>query len=168
MQFLNCFRCAFRGIIYCISNERNMRIHTVVALYVFAFSFFFHLSRIAYAALFLTFAAVIMGEMFNTAAEEICDFMVPHFDTAVRRIKDMSSGAVLVAAIFSVLIGICLFWRPEVFRSIAAYYGAHPVMIAVLAATAVISIVFIVLGPHGIRDRVRKRRNKRGRKKQLG
>ena len=58
MRFLKSFRYAFRGIVYCINTERNMRIHTVIALYVFVFSFFFHLTRVEYAVLFLAFAQV--------------------------------------------------------------------------------------------------------------
>ncbi len=49
-----------------------MRIHTVAALYVFAFSFFFHLSRTEYAVLFLTFAAVIMGELLQHVGGRNC------------------------------------------------------------------------------------------------
>lgn len=156
MQFLNSFRYAFRGIIYCINNERNMRIHTVAALYVFAFSFFFHLSRTAYAVLFLTFAIVIMGEVFNTVAEGIADFGKDGYDPAVRAVKDMGSGSVLVGAVFAVGVGICLFWRPEVFGAIAVYYGTHLLMLAVLVLTAAASAIFIAWGPTGIRDRLQK------------
>ena len=105
MRFLKSFRYAFRGIIYCINNERNMRVHTVVALYVFVFSFFFHLTRAEYGVLFLTFAQVIAAELFNTVAEELSDFSAASFNPVVRIVKDMASGGVLVGAVFSVYFG---------------------------------------------------------------
>ena len=60
MNFLRGFQAAFRGIIRCINHERNMRIHTVAALYVFVFSFFFEFSITGYAVLFTVFG-LIMG-----------------------------------------------------------------------------------------------------------
>lgn len=161
MRFLNSFRCAFRGIAYCINHERNMRIHTVAALYVFAFSFFFHLNRTEYAVLFLTFAAVIMGELFNTSAEMTGDRLTEHFDPAVRRMKDLASGAVLVGAFFSVCVAVCLFAKPVGFVRMGEYFVSRPVMILVLAAVTAACIVFIVLGPLGMRDRLFRRKSER-------
>lgn len=158
MRFLNSFRCAFRGIIYCINHERNMRIHTVVALYVFAFSFFFHLSRTEYAVLFLTFAAVIMGELFNTSAETICNRVAEHFDPAVRNMKDLASGAVLTGAFYAVCVAVCLFWKPGGFTRMGAYFASRPAMLLVLAAATAVCIVYIALGPLGIRDRLIRRK----------
>lgn len=155
MRFLKSFKYAFRGIIYCINNERNMRIHAVAGLYVFVFSFFFGLSRIGYAVLFLTVALVWMTELFNTVAEELSDLVAPSFNPVVRIVKDMASGSVLVCAGFSVFVGICLFWRPESFAKIAAYFAANPAMLVLLAAVTAASVVFVVLGPLGIRDRIR-------------
>lgn len=161
MHFLNSFRCAFRGIVYCVNHERNMRIHTVAALYVFAFSFFFHLSRTEYAILFLTFAAVIMGELLNTSAERIGNRISEHFDPAVRDMKDLSSGAVLAGAFFSVCVAVCLFAKPQGFVRMAEYFGIHPVMILVLAAVTAVCIVFVAIGPLGMRDRLLRRKTER-------
>ncbi len=158
MRFLKSFQYAFRGIVYCVNNERNMRVHTVAALYVFAFSFFFGLSRTGYAVLGLTVAMVWVAELFNTVAEELSDLVAPSFNPVVRIVKDMASGGVLVCAAFSVLVGVCLFWRPEVFARIAAYFAAKPAALLLLAAVTAASVVFVVLGPLGIRDRVRHRK----------
>lgn len=141
-----------------------MRIHTSAALYVFAFSFFFHLSGTDYAVLALTFAAVLMAELFNTAAEGLCDMVSPAFSPSARAVKDMASGGVLVGAFFSVCVAVDLFRQPEAFRRMADYFACRPAMIAVLAASAAADIVFIALGPLGIRDlfeRIGEERKKR-------
>ncbi len=63
MNFLRGFQAAFRGIIRCINHERNMRIHTVAALYVFVFSFFFEFSTTGYAVLFTVFGLIMALEI---------------------------------------------------------------------------------------------------------
>lgn len=159
MRFFKSFKYAFRGIVYCINNERNMRIHTVIALYVFAFSFFFDLSRSEYAVLFLTFALVLMAELFNTVAEELSDLNAASFNPVVRIVKDMASGGVLVGAGFSVAVGICLFWRPAVFPSILGFFAGRPLRLLLLLLSFAAAGFFAALGPIGIRDRVKRRRN---------
>lgn len=161
MYLLNSFRCAFRGIGYCINHERNMRIHIVVALYVFAFSFFFHLNRTQYAVLFLTFAAVFMGELLNTSAETICNRMAEHFDSGIRKIKDLASGAVLMGALFAVGVAVCLFWKPADFRLMINWFVQRPGMIALVCAAMAVCLVFIALGPLGVRDRLFKKKAER-------
>lgn len=162
MRFFKSFKYAFRGFIYCVNNERNMRIHTAAAVYVFAFSFFFGLSRTQYAVLFLTFSSVIAAELLNTVAEELSDMAAASFNPVVRIVKDMASGAVLVCAGFAAAIGICLFWRPEKFAGIAGFFVSRPAMLAAFVFFSVITGIYIVMGPIGIRDFIRKkkRRNK--------
>ena len=160
MRFLKSVKYAFRGIIYCINNERNMRIHTVIALYVFVFSFFFTISRAEYALLFLTFSSVMAAEMFNSVAEALSDMTAASFNQVVRVIKDMASGGVLVAAVFSVCVGVCLFWHPAVFLKIVRYFAASPVMAAVLIVVTFLCVIYIILGPLGVRDFIRKKINK--------
>lgn len=159
MRFLKSFRYAFRGFVYCINTERNMRIHTAMALYVFVFSFFFHLTRVEYAVLFLTFAQVMAAELFNTVAEELSDFNAASFNPVVRIIKDMGSGAVLVNAVFAVAVGICLFWKPGVLARIPEYFFTHPFLLLLLAAVTAAVACYIALGPLGIRDFLKRRKN---------
>lgn len=168
MRFLKSFKYAYRGIVYCINNERNMRIHTVVAVYVFAFSFFFPMSRGRYAVLFLTFAIVFMAELFNTVAEELSDMTAASFNPVVRIVKDMASGAVLVGAVFAVGVGVCLFWQPGVFQSILLFFAQRPAGIVLLAAVTAACVVYIVMGPIGIRDFIRQERNKNKGERHIG
>lgn len=158
MRFLKSFKYAFRGIIYCINNERNMRIHTVAALYVFAFSFFFPISRTGYAVLCLTIASVITAEMFNTVAEELSDMAAASFHPVVRIVKDMAAGAVLICALFAVGVGICLFWQPDSFLKMFQFFASNPLMLLLLIVVTALSVVYVLLGPIGIRDWIRKKR----------
>jgi len=154
-RFLKSFQYAFRGIVYCINNERNMRIHAVVALYVFVFSFFFQMSRERYAALFITFAIVLMAEMFNTVAEELSDMVAASYHPVVRIVKDLAAGAVLICAVFAVGVGICIFWQPAAFVKMFHFFCAYPAMIAVFLVATAMAVIFIAAGPLGIRDTIK-------------
>lgn len=158
MRFLKSFKYAFRGIVYCINNERNMRIHTVAALYVFVFSFFFELSRAQYGVLFLTVAGVMSAEVFNTVAEELSDMAAASFHPVVRIVKDMAAGGVMIYALFAIAVGICFFWQPASLAKIVSFYGNNPLLLVLLIVSIALNIIYIVLGPIGIRDFIRKRK----------
>ena len=111
-KFFRGFKFAFRGVIHCINNERNMRFHTAVMLYVLAFSPFFTLTKTQYAVLILTISSVISAEMLNTAAEELADLSAADYNPLARAAKDIAAGAVLVCAFFSVVVGAVILWQP--------------------------------------------------------
>ena len=110
MNFLRGFQAAFRGIIRCINHERNMRIHTVAALYVFVFSFFFEFSITGYAVLFTVFGLIMALEIVNTGLEALADQISPGYSPVVKVVKDIAAGAVLIMAIFAVAVAVVLFW----------------------------------------------------------
>ena len=143
MRFVKSLKYALRGIVYCINNERNMRIHTVAVLYVLAFSPFFEMSRARYAILLVTFALVLTAETFNTVAEELCDLVAPSFHPVVRIVKDMAAGAVLVFSIASAVCGVLLFWDPAAFARMWRFFLRWPALAVVLAATLVLAFRFI-------------------------
>lgn len=138
-----------------------MRIHTVAVFYVLIFSFFYHLTGTQYAILFVTFASVIAAEMFNTAAERLCDMNAPSFNPWVRIIKDVAAGAVLVCAIFAVAVGICLFWNPAVFAQIFGFFAMNPFLFMLLLISFACAWVYAFYGPVRIRDACRRKRKKK-------
>lgn len=146
MSFFKGFLYAFSGIIHCIKNERNMRFHTVAALYVLIFARFFHFSREEYILLLLTISSVMVLEAVNTAIEELCDKVSPEKDEYIRHAKDTAAGAVLIAACFAVVIGVLLFWNGEGWLTAWHFYGSHPWHTAALIASSVLSVLYIIFG----------------------
>lgn len=143
---LRSFGYAFAGIFRTLRTERNMRIHLVVSAYMYGYLLiydFFEVSRTGFAVLFLANALVMMGEMINTALENVVDLVEQKKNDYCKAAKDAAAGAVLIGAIFSVLVGIALLWQPQAFRALFAYYRDNPVWIAVLAVSLVLSFLFI-------------------------
>ena len=93
------FLYAFRGIRFCIKNERNMRIHLAAAVFVTAFSLAYRLEPLGYAVLFLAMGAVISFEAVNTALEALVNLASPAYHNLARIAKDVAAGAVFIAAL---------------------------------------------------------------------
>ena len=157
MRFLRSLRYACKGCVYAFTRERNMRIHTAVAFYVILLSPFFALSALQYAVLFFTIALVFAAEMGNTALEKLCDAVDGKYNKTVRLVKDIAAGAVLVCAIGSVAVGVCLFWQAQAFVRMARFFTHAPWWLALLLLSIPVAVCYVVLGPQGIRTKFFKR-----------
>lgn len=147
MAFLKGFKYALRGILLCIQNERNMRIHTVAAVYVLIFARFFSLTKEDYILLILTICAVISAEMVNTACERLCDLSCDKYSRLVRGIKDIAAGAVLVFAVGAVIIACILFSDLSGYIRIFEHYRDCPWLLIPLGLSIPLSLCYIIIGP---------------------
>lgn len=108
------FKYAFHGIRTCIEQERNMKIHCCAAILVIAAGTIFHISSYEWIACFMLFGLVISLEMINTAIESVVDMVTEEYRPLAKRAKDVAAGAVLVSALFSVVIAAIIF-LPKIF-----------------------------------------------------
>lgn len=106
------FRYAIEGIGYGLKTQRNLRVHVICAVLAAGAAAFFHLTPTKWAVLLLTIALVIALELINTAIESVVDLASPDIHPLAKAAKDTAAGAVLVSAIFAVIIGIVLFYAP--------------------------------------------------------
>lgn len=142
-DFFKAFVYAWHGIVYTVKSQRNFRIHIVAAVYVTAFSLFYELTKGEYVLLVLTFSAVISAELINTAIEAAVDLCSPEQNRLAGIAKDAAAGAVLAAAIFSVIIGILLFGDIAVIKEIFRYYCSHIPALAGLVLSFGAAWVFV-------------------------
>ena len=63
----------------------------------------------------------------------------------IRRCKDCAAGAVLIVAVFAVIIGFTLFWDTERFAAVGAYFCEAPVRFVLLGIAVVAAAVFVFL-----------------------
>jgi diacylglycerol kinase len=108
IKTIKSFQCALRGLGYTF-QEQTVRIMLLIALSVIFLTFFFDTSPTEKALVFLTITLVLGLELINSQVERTLDIVEPQFSQRVREIKDISAGAVLVASLGALLIGIIIF-----------------------------------------------------------
>ena len=104
------FNHAFRGLFQMLRSERNFKIHILAFLLVVILGFSLSISIQDWISLFLVSGLVMSLEVINSAIEKICDLYSTEKNEKIKIIKDISAGAVLIAALFAVLIGILVFY----------------------------------------------------------
>ncbi len=104
------FRAAIHGILL-VLKERNFRIHLLLLALVISAGIYFKIAGHEWLVLFFISALVLSLEMINSAIERTCDLYSKEKNEAIRKIKDIAAGAVLLAALFSVVIGILIFGK---------------------------------------------------------
>lgn len=109
-SIISSFNYAVSGIILALRTERHMRVHYGIAIFVILLSLFFDFSRTEFLLLLFAISLVIVAEMINTALERVVDLITQDYHPLARLVKDVSAGAVLVAAINSIIVGYLLFF----------------------------------------------------------
>ena len=106
------FGHAFRGWWYVLNTQHNAWIHTTVAVIVLILGLWLNLPARDWALVVLTIAMVFMAEFLNTAIEAVVDLASPVHHPLAKVGKDVGAGAVLVAALAAVLIGLLILGPP--------------------------------------------------------
>lgn len=103
------FAHAFRGIGSALRQDANLWLHLLIAAIVFAAAAWFRLPMTDWAILTLTVAVVLVAEMLNTAIEKVVDLASPDYHEIAKLAKDIAAGAVLIASIAAVAVGLLVF-----------------------------------------------------------
>ena len=103
------FGYAIEGLAYLVRTQRNFRIHLVAAAVAVAAGVSSRLSPVEWAILIVTIAFVMMAEGLNTGIEIAVSLASPEQRPEAKAAKDIAAGAVLLAAIASVAVGLALF-----------------------------------------------------------
>lgn len=101
--------------------QRNMRIHLVVALLAVLLGAFFHISETEWAVILLCIGLVLTAELLNTSFEETANIITklhPEAYADAGRPKDIGAGAVLLAALSSLIVGVLIF-APKILMMIS-------------------------------------------------
>ncbi len=106
------FRFAFSGLWYVLRTQRNSRIHLLIAVLVILLGLWLGLPLDQWAVLVLTIGFVLVSEMLNTVAETLVDLINPGYHPLAKVIKDVTAGAVLLAAVISVIVGLLVLGPP--------------------------------------------------------
>jgi diacylglycerol kinase len=107
--FLAGFGYAFSGLWHVLRTQRNARVHVAAAVLAIGMGTFLHISAVEFAVTLVAISSVFVAEMFNTAVEACVDLASPHRHPLAKTAKDVAAGAVLVAAMLAVMVGLCVF-----------------------------------------------------------
>lgn len=110
-NIIDSFNYAVSGIITAIKTEKSMRLHYIIAVVVLLCSLFFDFNRTEFLLLLFAVSLVVITEMINTAIERTIDLITKEFHPLARLVKDVAAGAVLIAAINSLIVGYLLFFE---------------------------------------------------------
>ena len=113
---------AFRGWWHVLRTQQNAWVHSIVATTVFAMGLWLSLPPRDWAVLVLTVAMVFTAEFINTAIEAVVDLASPEKHPLAKVGKDVGAGAVLVASLAAVLIGL-LILGPPLWLKLSVLFG---------------------------------------------
>jgi diacylglycerol kinase len=102
------FGHAFDGLGYVIREERNARLHLLSACLVIALGLWLGLTPVEWGLLVIAIALVFAGEMLNTVVELVVDLITRDRHPLAKHAKDVAAGAILVASIAAVLLGLII------------------------------------------------------------
>lgn len=107
--FFAAFGHATRGILRAFRG-RNFTVMVLVAIAVVVTGLVVGLGPRRWVAVTLCIGIVLAAEMFNTAIEGLADQVHPDAHPAIRNVKDVAAGAVLVLAVAAAIVGAWVFW----------------------------------------------------------
>lgn len=108
-RLIRSFGFAFKGIKYAIDTQANFRIHLVAAAVAIGLGFALHIAASEWLWVILSITLVLVAELLNTAIETITDLVSPTYNIKAGHVKDVSAGAVVIAAVFAFITGLIIF-----------------------------------------------------------
>jgi len=105
------FIFALSGIKIIAKEENTFRLELIIAIIVSLIAFYFPLSSIERAIIFMVIFSVLLAEITNTIVERIMNVYSTDHNPKIKEIKDMCSGAVLLTCIMAGIIGIIIFFN---------------------------------------------------------
>ena len=115
------FGHAFRGWWYVLKTQQNAWIHSLFATAVVLVGLWVGLKPFDWAVIVLTIAMVFTAEFINTAIEAVVDLASPLHHPLAKVGKDVGAGAVLVAALAGIVIGLLIIGPPLWARLISLF-----------------------------------------------
>ncbi len=103
------FANAFRGIMIILRTQPNIWIQLLSAFVVVLLGFAYNISSFEWIALTFAIGFVVVSEGFNSALEVDIDLTSPEYHPFARDTKDIAAGAVLLASITAIIVGLIIF-----------------------------------------------------------
>ncbi|MFC1514609.1 diacylglycerol kinase family protein [Candidatus Omnitrophota bacterium] len=103
------FLSSLSGLTYTIKTERNARRILAIGVLTLWLAWRLGLSTTECAIVILCVSLVFVCETFNTLVEDIIDLFRKKYDPRIKLLKDVSSAAVLISSLASLVVGLLIF-----------------------------------------------------------
>jgi diacylglycerol kinase (ATP) len=103
------FSFAMQGFKTFFQTQHNAWIHILATVIVIIVGNVVGLSTSEWCWISLAISLVFITEMLNTAIEFLTDLVSPEYHPLAKKTKDVAAGAVLVSAIFAILVAGMIF-----------------------------------------------------------
>jgi len=110
-RLIHSFRFALKGIRIYLLSGGNVPLHIFSTTVVILAGWWLDVTFTQWCLLILAMTMVHVAEAFNTAIENVVDFISPDHHQLAEKIKDLSAGAVLLTAIGAAIIGCIVFGK---------------------------------------------------------
>jgi diacylglycerol kinase len=100
---------ALSGLIFTFKFHKHFKVELFFTLLALFLSWFFNLTIFEFLLILTAIFLVLITEVLNTCFEELCNYFQPNYDEKIKIMKDVSSTMVLLAVIFSLIIGLIIF-----------------------------------------------------------
>jgi diacylglycerol kinase len=107
---MRAFGYAFAGLVYAFKIGHAIWIQSAIAAVVILLGIYLHISMNDWRWIALAIALVWTTEILNTAVETVCDALHPEHHPVIGVAKDAAAGAVLMAGLGAMVIGLLTFW----------------------------------------------------------
>lgn len=109
-EFFSSLKHALEGIAIIVKEEKNMRHHTAMGIIPLLLAWFFQASTMEWIILILCIFLVVITEFLNTIFETVVDMITNYqYHPLAKKAKDIAAGAVLVSAIFALIVAAIIF-----------------------------------------------------------
>jgi len=104
------FVFAGAGVWHVATSEQSSVIHGAATVIAIACGWMLDITAADWRWIISAMVVVWSAEAFNTAIENTCNLLLPHFDDRVRVAKDAAAGAVLLVSCGAAIVGAMTFW----------------------------------------------------------
>ncbi|MDY8138371.1 diacylglycerol kinase family protein [Aquimarina sp. 2201CG5-10] len=100
---------AFKGALLLLKTEPSIQVQAGIAVIITGLGFYLDITSTEWILQTFAIGLVMSIEGLNTTIEAIADFIHPDFHNKIGFIKDVAAGAVFIAAITAVIIGLFIY-----------------------------------------------------------
>ncbi|MDP3442880.1 MAG: diacylglycerol kinase [Ignavibacteria bacterium] len=105
------FQVAFNGLIEGLLTDFSIQLQFIFAFIAIVIALIFNFTYIEWSIWLICISMVITLEYLNSSFESIIDRLDPSYHVLTKKAKDLGAAAVLISALFSLVIGIIFIFQ---------------------------------------------------------